>query len=434
MEYTKQEELKIAIVGLGYVGLTLAVEFSKYRNIIGYDHNLDRVNQLNHGYDKTKELSEAELNLASNLEITNEADDISKANCYIITVPTPVDEFKKPDLSALISASEIVGSFLSSGDIVIFESTVFPGATEEFCAPILEKYSGLIFSETALPKGSSVFYLGYSPERINPGDKERRVTDIVKVVSGCTPEVASIINDLYSQIIIAGTYVAESIKVAEAAKVIENIQRDVNIALVNDFAIIFNELKINTNSVLEAAGTKWNFLKFRPGLVGGHCVGVDPYYLTFKAAQLGLNPEMILAGRKINENMSSYVGQKILDLLSNKKLKTTPKVLVLGISFKQNCPDIRNSKVLDLLEYLKDKDCIVNAYDPVVENTFDEPKFSEYMTFKPQKNLYDVIVLAVVHKYFSELGVEKLKEYGTANHVFFDINGEFDPSITDGSL
>jgi UDP-N-acetyl-D-glucosamine/UDP-N-acetyl-D-galactosamine dehydrogenase len=434
LEYSKQEQLIVSVIGLGYVGLPLAVEFSKYREVIAYDYDQSRIDELCRGYDNTNELSEAELSSAVNLKLTADPSDLFKANCYIITVPTPVDETNEPDLSALISASEAVGKVLSAGDIVIFESTVFPGATEDVCAPVLAMHSGLLFSETTMPRGSSVFYLGYSPERINPGDKEHRITDIVKVVSGCTPEIASLINELYSQIITAGTYVAESIKVAEAAKVIENIQRDVNIALVNEFSIIFNKLDINTTSVLEAAGTKWNFLKFQPGLVGGHCIGVDPYYLTFKALQYGLNPEIILAGRKINENMSNYVSERILNLLSDKKIKNKPRVLVLGISFKENCPDIRNSKVLDLLDCLKSRNCLVDAFDPIVSEHSKSSKFSKYLISNPQKRSYDAIVLAVKHNHFVGLGLEKLKEYGTPEHVFFDIKGEFESSDTDGSL
>ena len=393
---------KIAIIGLGYVGLPLAHAFSTKYKVVGFDIAQWRIDELKKGIDRTLELSEAQVKEAidNGMEFTDDPNDIADCNIYIVTVPTPIDEHKRPNLTPLIKASETIGKVLKKDDIVIYESTVYPGATEERCVPILEKFSGLKFNED--------FYCGYSPERINPGDKEHTVTKILKVTSGSTPEIAKKVDQLYASIITAGTHLAPSIKVAEAAKVIENAQRDINIAFVNELAIIFNKLGIDTNAVLEAAGTKWNFLPFKPGLVGGHCIGVDPYYLTYKAQEIGYNPEIILAGRRLNDNMGIYVANQVIKLMIKKGHKIEgAKVLVLGITFKENCPDIRNSRVIDVINELKDFGCNVDVYDPWADtkevmreyglNLLDEDKLD--------LSTYDAIVLAVAHNKFKALDI-----------------------------
>ena len=406
-------EIKIAIIGLGYVGLPLAVEFGKQRNIIGFDINELRINQLNEFNDVTLEVSQDELKNASGLKFSNTLESIKDCNCYIISVPTPIDKFSEPDLQPLISASRLVGSILTKGDIVIFESTVFPGATEEICVPELEQSSGLIFNNN--------FYVGYSPERINPGDKLHRLPTIKKVTSGSTPEVASLINDLYETIIKAGTFKASSIKVAEAAKVIENTQRDLNIALVNELALIFNKLNIDTEEVLNAAGTKWNFLPFRPGLVGGHCIGVDPYYLTYKAQQIGYEPEIILAGRRLNDSMAKYVVTRLKKEMIQKQINIHgSRVLVLGATFKENCPDLRNSKVIDIINELKDLEFDVDCYDPWVNSTsIIEEDFS--LVTSLEENKYDAIIIAVAHLEFFEMGPMKIHSLGKDKHLIYDL-------------
>ena len=418
-------QVKIAVIGLGYVGLPLAVEFAKKYKTVGFDIAQWRIDELRSGYDRTLELDEAQLRDAPYMSYTNQLDDLKSCNYYIVTVPTPIDKNKRPDLTPLIKASESIGKVLSKGDIVIYESTVYPGATEEDCVPVLEKFSGLKFNED--------FFCGYSPERINPGDKEHTVSKILKVTSGSTAEVAVLVNDLYKSIITAGTHMAPSIKVAEAAKVIENSQRDINIAFVNELAIIFNKLGIDTNAVLEAAGTKWNFLKFKPGLVGGHCIGVDPYYLTHKAQEIGYNPEIILAGRRLNDNMGVYVANQVIKLMIKKGHKIEKSnVLVLGITFKEDCPDIRNSRVIDVINELKDFECNVSVYDSWADSKEVEHEYGfgliDEATLK--NNRYDAVVLAVSHDRFKILDVEAFKK--DDNAIVYDIKSALDKS--DGKL
>ncbi|NOR45959.1 MAG: Vi polysaccharide biosynthesis UDP-N-acetylglucosamine C-6 dehydrogenase TviB, partial [Candidatus Delongbacteria bacterium] len=387
-----KDQIKIAIIGLGYVGLPLAVEFGKYYKTVGFDVNSKRVKELNSGIDKTLEVESKDLKSAKLLKCTNKMKDIKDCNYYIIAVPTPIDKFKNPDLTPLIGASKTVSQVLSKGDIVIYESTVYPGATEEECVPILEKESGLTFNKE--------FYVGFSPERINPGDKVHTLTTIVKVTSGSTPKIATIVDNLYKKIIKAGTHKASSIKVAEAAKVIENSQRDINIAFVNELALIFDILEIDTIEVLEAAGSKWNFLPFRPGLVGGHCIGVDPYYLTHKAQEIGYHPEVILAGRRINDNMGMFVANKVIKLMIKKghAIKDS-KVLILGMTFKENCPDIRNSRVIDIVEELREFGAKIDVYDPWADK--DEVKDEYGIKLIPKLNKkYNAVISAVSHDEF----------------------------------
>jgi UDP-N-acetyl-D-glucosamine/UDP-N-acetyl-D-galactosamine dehydrogenase len=405
---------KIALIGLGYVGLPLAVEFGKVRKVVGFDINQSRVNELKKSKDTTFETTKQELEDAVHLSYTTNLNDIKDCVIFIITVPTPIDKHKIPDLSPLKKSSELVGKILKKGDIVIYESTVYPGATEEVCVPILEQQSSLIFNKD--------FYCGYSPERINPGDKEHRVTTIKKVTAGSTPEIATEVDELYQEIIIAGTHKVSSIKVAEAAKVIENTQRDVNIALINEFALIFNKLGIDTESVLEAAGTKWNFLPFRPGLVGGHCIGVDPYYLTHKAIEVGYNPEMILAGRRINDGMGKYVVEQVSKLMTKKRIHVADaNILIMGLTFKENCPDIRNTRVVDLVEEFKSFNCNVDVYDPWVDKDEVVYQYNIKPIEKPVEGKYDAILLAVAHDEFKVLTVGQIRAYGKDNHVLYDI-------------
>jgi UDP-N-acetyl-D-glucosamine/UDP-N-acetyl-D-galactosamine dehydrogenase len=418
---------KIALVGLGYVGLPLAVEFGKKRSVIGFDINKSRINDLENGIDPTLETTEQELKDAIHLSYTASVDDIKDCEIYIVTVPTPIDKHKRPDLTPLEKSSETVGSILNKGDIVIYESTVYPGATEEVCIPILEQQSGLVFNKD--------FYCGYSPERINPGDKEHRLTTIKKITAGSTPEIATEVDELYQEIIIAGTHKASSIKVAEAAKVIENTQRDVNIALINELALIFNKLEIDTESVLEAAGTKWNFLPFRPGLVGGHCIGVDPYYLTHKALEVGYNPEMILAGRRLNDGMGSYVADQVSKLMTKKRIHIVDaNVLIMGLTFKENCPDIRNTRVVDLVEEFEGFNCNVDVYDPWVDKDEAVHEYGIKPIDQPVEGKYDAILLAVAHDEFKELSLEQIKSFGKDNHVLYDIKYLLDADKVDGRL
>ena len=418
---------KIALIGLGYVGLPLAVEFGKKREVIGFDINQNRVNNLKKGIDETLETTARELKDAMHLSFTNVLDDIKDCEVYIVTVPTPIDKHKRPDLTPLEKSSESVGSILKKGDIVIYESTVYPGATEEVCVPILEKQSGLKFNHD--------FYCGYSPERINPGDKEHRVTTIKKVTSGSTPEIATEVDELYQEIITAGTHKASSIKIAEAAKVIENTQRDVNIALINELALIFNKLDIDTESVLEAAGTKWNFLPFRPGLVGGHCIGVDPYYLTHKAIEVGYNPEIILAGRRLNDNMGPYIADQVSKLMTKKRIHVVDaNVLIMGLTFKENCPDLRNTRVVDLVKAFKSFNCNVDTYDPWVDINEAVREYNIRPINEPEKGKYDAILLAVAHDEFKELSVEQIKVFGKDNHVLYDIKYLLKANEVDGRL
>jgi UDP-N-acetyl-D-glucosamine/UDP-N-acetyl-D-galactosamine dehydrogenase len=418
---------KIALIGLGYVGLPLAVEFGKKREVVGFDTNKNRINDLKKGIDVTLETTARELKDAAYLSYTTALDDIKNCEIYIVTVPTPIDKHKRPDLTPLEKSSESVGSILKKGDIVIYESTVYPGATEEVCVPILEKQSGLIFNKD--------FYCGYSPERINPGDKEHRVTTIKKVTAGSTPEIATEVDELYQEIVVAGTHKASSIKVAEAAKVIENTQRDVNIALINELALIFNKLDIDTESVLEAAGTKWNFLPFRPGLVGGHCIGVDPYYLTHKALEVGYNPEMILAGRRLNDSMGSYVADQVSKLMTKKRIHVVDSnVLIMGLTFKENCPDLRNTRVVDLVQEFENFNCNVDVYDPWVDKDESIHEYNIKPIDKPVEGRYDAILLAVAHDEFKELSVEQIKAFGKDNHVLYDIKYLLKVNEVDGRL
>jgi len=418
---------KIALIGLGYVGLPLAVEFGKKRTVIGFDINQPRINDLKNGIDSTLETTSEELKDAIHLSYTTNLEDIKDCTIFIVTVPTPIDKHKRPDLTPLEKSSESVGSILKKDDIVIYESTVYPGATEEVCVPILEQQSGLIFNKD--------FYCGYSPERINPGDKEHRVTTIKKVTAGSTPEIATEVDELYQEIIIAGTHRASSIKVAEAAKVIENTQRDVNIALINELALIFNKLGIDTESVLEAAGTKWNFLPFRPGLVGGHCIGVDPYYLTHKAIEVGYNPEMILAGRRINDNMGSYIADQVSKLMTKKHINVVDaNILIMGLTFKENCPDLRNTRVVDLVKEFEGFNCNVDVCDPWVDKDEAIHEYNIKPINKPIKGKYDAILLAVSHDEFKALTVEQIRTYGRESHVLYDIKYLLKANESDGRL
>lgn len=427
---------KLAIIGLGYVGLPLAVEFGKKIETVGFDINPARVKELISGKDSTLEVDVVELKQATKLSYTTNLDEIRDCNIYIVTVPTPIDKHKRPDLTPLVKASEIIGKLLNIGDIVIYESTVYPGATEEVCVPILEQQSGLTYIHTdnseQISKG---FYCGYSPERINPGDKEHRVTTIKKVTSGSTPEIADKVDALYQTIITAGTHKASSIKVAEAAKVIENTQRDVNIALINELALIFNRLNIDTEEVLKAAGTKWNFLPFRPGLVGGHCIGVDPYYLTHKAIEVGYHPEMILAGRRLNDSMGSYVADQVTKLMTKKRIHVVDaNILILGLTFKENCPDLRNTRVIDLIEEFQNFNCNVDVYDPWVDKDEAKHEYNILPVDEPTEGKYDAIILAVAHNEFKEMGVAQLRKLGKANHALYDIKYLLAANEVDGRL
>jgi|TARA_B110000438_G_scaffold301128_1_gene355213 UDP-N-acetyl-D-galactosamine dehydrogenase len=419
-------KIQITILGLGYVGLPLALEFSKQYKVVGFDINNTRIKELQDGIDLTNEALAADLNLSS-LTYTSSVNDIASSNIYIITVPTPIDAANMPDLQPLISASKMVGSILSEDDIVIYESTVYPGATEEICIPELENGSGFMLNKN--------FSVGYSPERINPGDKTHRLTDIIKVTSGSDDETAHFISKLYASIISAGVHQAPSIKVAEAAKVIENTQRDLNIALINELAIIFDKLDINTQEVLDAASTKWNFIPFKPGLVGGHCIGVDPYYLTYKAEQAGYIPEVILAGRKLNDNMGNYVSQKLINSLMSINIDpSTANILVMGLTFKENCPDLRNSKVIDVIKPLKTACMTVDAYDPWIDIEYVEELYQINIVDVPKENFYDAIIIAVAHNIFADEGLLRIKSYGKEVHLVYDLKSLFPNEDVDISL
>ncbi len=423
----KMKVKKIALIGLGYVGLPLAIEFGKKREVIGFDINKDRISQLEKGIDATLETSKNEIKDALHLSYTSNFKNIKDCEIFIVTVPTPINKNNEPDLTSLISASELTGSVLKKNDIIIYESTVYPGATEEVCVPILEKKSGLKFNKD--------FYCGYSPERINPGDKNHRITDIKKITSGSTPEIATEIDNLYKEIIVAGTHKTKSIKIAEGAKVIENTQRDLNIALVNELALIFNKLDIDTESVLKAAGTKWNFLPFRPGLVGGHCIGVDPYYLTHKANEVGYNPEMILAGRKINNNMSAYVANEVSKIMDKKNISIKDaNILIMGLTFKENCPDHRNSQAVTLVQQFKSFGCNVDVYDPWINKDESMSKYNVKPIDHPISNTYDAIIITVAHDAFKKLTSEQIKAYGKKNHVLYDVKYLLKKEETDGRL
>lgn len=405
---------KLAVIGLGYVGLPLAVAFGKIRDVIGFDINKPRIDALKSGNDTTLEVSDCELKEAAHLTYSTDPNILKECNIFIVTVPTPIDEHKNPDLTPLIKASETIGQALKKGSIVIYESTVYPGATEEVCVPILENKSGLKFNND--------FYVGYSPERINPGDKEHRITTIKKVTSGSTQEAADLIDNLYNEIITAGTYKASSIKVAEAAKIIENTQRDLNIALINELAVIFNKMGIDTEEVLKAAETKWNFLPFRPGLVGGHCIGVDPYYLTHKAEAIGYHPEIILAGRRLNDSMGTYiVSQLIKSMLKQRIHVEGARVLVMGLTFKENCPDLRNTRVVDIVKELQEYNITVDVYDPWINHEEAKKEYSISPISEPSINAYDGIILAVAHEEFRSMGAESIRKFGKSEHILYDL-------------
>jgi UDP-N-acetyl-D-galactosamine dehydrogenase len=412
----KVDQAKIAVIGLGYVGLPLAVEFGKHFPTVGFDINKARIAELQAGKDSSLEVEPAELVQATQLSVTADAAALESCNVYIVTVPTPIDQYKRPDLRPLIGASHTVGKTLHKGDVVIYESTVYPGCTEEDCVPVLERESGLKFNQD--------FFAGYSPERINPGDKEHRVTSIKKVTSGSTPEAAGFVDELYLRIIKAGTHKASSIRVAEAAKVIENTQRDVNIALINELALLFHRLGIDTLEVLEAAGSKWNFLPFRPGLVGGHCIGVDPYYLTHKAQEIGYHPDIILAGRRINDNMGAHVAERVVKLMTRRRIQVADaKVLVLGLTFKENCPDIRNTRAIDIIRELQGFHAQVDVYDPWAnpEETHHEYGIAPIAALQP--DTYDAVILAVAHRQFRDMGTAQIRALGKSAHVLFDVKG-----------
>ena len=421
------DNTRLAIIGLGYVGLPLAVEFGKKMPVVGFDINEPRVKELESGTDSTLEVSDEELKEAVKLEYTASIDKLKDCNVYVVTVPTPIDKSKNPDLTPLIKASAMLGKVVSKGDVIIYESTVYPGATEEVCIPEVEKASGLTFNKD--------FYAGYSPERINPGDKEHRVTNILKVTSGSTPEIADYVDSLYQSVITAGTHKASSIRVAEAAKVIENTQRDVNIALINELSLIFNRLGIDTEEVLKAAGTKWNFLPFRPGLVGGHCIGVDPYYLTHKAQEIGYNPEMILAGRRLNDNMGPYVVSEVIKLMLKKRIHIAEaNVLIMGLTFKENCPDLRNTRVVDMVDELNQYGANIDVYDPWVDRAEAEHEYNITPIDKLENGKYDAIILAVSHDQFKDMGAEAIHKLGKDNHVLFDIKYLLKADEVDGRL
>jgi len=427
MPILELDQLRIAVVGLGYVGLPLAVEFGKSRSVIGFDINSSRVEALSRGEDHTLEVDAAELQGAMYLSYSSNPEALAGCNVYIVTVPTPIDSHKRPDLTPLLSASRSIGAVLKRGDIVIYESTVYPGCTEEDCVPILEQMSGLKFNVD--------FFAGYSPERINPGDKLHRLPSIRKVTSGSTPAVADLVDRLYASIITAGTHRAPSIRVAEAAKVIENTQRDLNIALVNELAILFNRLGIDTRAVLEAAGTKWNFLPFKPGLVGGHCIGVDPYYLTHKAQAVGFHPEVILAGRKVNDGMGGYIAAQVIKTMSRKGISVHgARALVLGLAFKENCPDLRNTRVLDIVRELAEFQVVVDVHDPYVSADEAKREYALDLTAEPAKGSYDVIILAVAHKAFAEMDISQIRSWARAEHVVCDVKGMLPGTQADWTL
>ena len=421
------EDTKLGIVGLGYVGLPLAVEFGKRYDTVGFDINKGRIEELRNGRDNTLELDAAELAGATRLQYSSDLADIRDCTVYIVTVPTPIDNAKRPDLTPLVKASETLGKVLKAGDIVVYESTVYPGCTEEVCVPILEKMSGLVFNRD--------FFAGYSPERINPGDKDHRVTSILKVTSGSTPEVADFVDRLYGSIIVAGTHKASSLKVAEAAKVIENTQRDLNIALVNDLAILFNKLGIDTLEVLQAAGTKWNFLPFRPGLVGGHCIGVDPYYLTHKAQEVGHHPDVILAGRRTNDSMGPYIASEVIRLMVRKGINPVhARILVLGLAFKENCPDLRNTRVVDILVSLRGYNAEVDIYDPWVNVGEAQHEYAITPISNPEVASYDAVIVAVGHREFVALGATGIRALCKPQAVIYDVKYVLPREAVDGRL
>jgi UDP-N-acetyl-D-galactosamine dehydrogenase len=417
----------LCIIGLGYVGLPLAVEFGKKINTLGFDINQQRIDELNQGTDHTLEISTDELREAKLLRFTADSEDIKNCDVYIVTVPTPINDSKQPDLTPLEKASALLGRVIGKNSIVIFESTVYPGCTEEVCVPIIEQGSGLVFNRD--------FYAGYSPERINPGDKQHRVHNITKVTSGSTPEVAEYVDQLYRKIVVVGTHKASSIKVAEAAKVIENTQRDINIALINELALIFKRLNIDTLEVLEAAGTKWNFLPFRPGLVGGHCISVDPYYLTHKAQQVGYNPEVILAGRRINDSMGTFIAESVIKMMTQRKAHVVDSdILIMGLTFKENCPDLRNTRVIDIVRELQNYNANVHVYDPWADKAEARHEYGLELIDAPKPRSYDAIILCVGHDAFRELGADAIRTFGKSNHVLFDVKNILPKEAVDARL
>ena len=410
----KYKDIKLAIIGLGYVGLPLALEFAKKKYVIGYDLNKKRIKELNTGYDQNLEFNKKELQRSKKLTFTNKEKDLKFANCFIISVPTPVDKFKKPDLKPLFKASKMVGGIIKKGDLIIYESTVYPGCTEEQCAPLLEKFSGLEFNKD--------FFCGYSPERINPGDKVHTISKVKKITAGSTLEIANLVDNLYSKIITAGTHKAPSIKVAEAAKIIENTQRDINIAFINELYMLFNKLNIDTKAVLDAAESKWNFLPFKPGLVGGHCIGVDPYYLTYKAESSNYKPKIILAGRKINDNMGNYVAMELINKMKQKKIKIKgSKILIMGLTFKENCKDIRNSGVQSVIHKLKKNECALDLYDPWADKSEIKKIYNASLITKLRQNNYDSILIAVAHEKFKTMGMKFISSLCKKNYIIFDL-------------
>ena len=427
MQRFNLRNLRIGVIGLGYVGLPLAVEFGKRFTTVGFDVKAARVDELRRGHDSTLETDAAELAAATKLTCTTKLADLKPCRVFIVTVPTPINEYKRPDLTPLVKSSESVGQVLKKGDVVVYESTVYPGCTEEVCVPILERVSGLKFNKD--------FFAGYSPERINPGDKEHRLPTIKKVTSGSTPEAAEFVDSFYRSIITAGTHKASSIKVAEAAKVIENTQRDVNIALVNELALIFNRLGIDTEEVLNAAGSKWNFLPFRPGLVGGHCIGVDPYYLTHKAQAIGYHPEVILAGRRINDNMGNYVAQQVAQLMIQRRIQVKDaRILIMGLTFKENCPDVRNTKIVDVVKELEKYGARVDVFDPWADADEAEHEYGFRPVGKLKPGTYDAVVMGVAHKEFRAMGIGKVRALGKKSHVLYDIKYVFRTGEVDGRL
>jgi len=409
-----QPPIKLAVIGLGYVGLPLAVAFGKRRSVVGFDINAQRIDALRAGIDHTLEVDASELGAATLLQLSSSADDLPACTVFIVTVPTPIDAHKRPDLTPLLMASQTVGKALKPGDIVIYESTVYPGCTEEDCVPVLEKASGLRFNQD--------FFCGYSPERINPGDKQHRLATIRKVTSGSTPAVADVVDALYNEIITAGTHKAPCIRVAEAAKVIENTQRDVNIALINELALIFNRMGIDTEAVLQAAGTKWNFLPFRPGLVGGHCIGVDPYYLTHKAESIGYHPQIILAGRRLNDNMGAYVVTQLVKAMTQRRIHVQgARVLVMGLSFKENCPDLRNTRVVDIVKELAEYHVRADVYDPWASPAQAQHEYGITPIHQPEQHAYDAIIIAVAHQQFRDMGAAAIRALGKSEHVLYDL-------------
>ena len=420
---SSNKDLKLAIIGLGYVGLPLALEFAKKRSVVGFDINKERIKELNSGIDKNLEFTKKELQDSKQLNFTDIEENLKSANCYIITVPTPVDEFKKPNLKPLFKASEMIGKIVNKGDLIIYESTVYPGCIEEECVPILEKFSGLEFNKD--------FFCGYSPERINPGDKDHTISNIKKITSGSTPEIADLVDDLYNEIVTVGTHKAPSIKIAEAAKVIENTQRDLNIALINEFSILFSKMNIDTQAVLDAAGSKWNFLPFRPGLVGGHCIGVDPYYLTFKAESIGYHPKIILAGRELNDNMGAHVASELVKEMEKRNIKINEaKILIMGLTFKENCADIRNSGIKNVIKKLQEFNCNLDLHDPWANRDEIKEIFNIYPHSELSQNTYDGIVVAVAHEEFKKMGIKAISNLCKKNHVIYDLKYLFSKNQT----